>query len=69
MSNFFKFVLIFIFLLSCSLDSKSGFWSKPQKIKKENEIVIKKLFEEDKSLDNEFNKNVKNKIKFTNICK
>ena len=62
MSNFFKFVLIFIFLLSCSLDSKSGFWSKPQKIKKENEIVIKKLFEEDKSLDNEFNKNVKIKL-------
>ena len=59
MNNILKIFLIFFLLSSCSLDSKSGFWSKPDKIKKEKNIIVKEIFKKDKSFDKEFNKNIK----------
>ena len=46
----------------CSLDTKSGFWTKNQTIKKEKNLKEKKvteLFKEPKTLEKEFNLNVK----------
>ena len=63
MNKILGFFLIFLFLSNCSLDKKSGFWSKPQTIKEDKDYVIKELFKEDKSFDKELNSNVRIKLK------
>ena len=62
MNNIF-FFLVFLIISNCSLDKKSGFWSKPDTIKKEEDYVVKKLFEEKKKLDKELNSNIKIQLK------
>ena len=54
MNNFIVFILL-IFLANCSLDTKSGIWTKNQKIIEEEEKNIKRLFNEDVVLENELN--------------
>jgi hypothetical protein len=51
-------ILLSIFLTNCSFDKKSGFWTE-KKISKNNQIDIKKLFEEEKVSKKEFNPNLK----------
>ena len=50
--------IIFIFILSCSLNSNSAFWSKSEKLKTEKKIS-KILFEDSKPNENEFNPKLK----------
>ena len=62
MNKIFGFFLIFLTFANCSLDTKSGFWTKKQTIKKEKNLKEKKvteLFKEPKTLEKEFNLNVK----------
>ena len=59
MSKFLGIILLLIFIASCSLDNKTGLWTKKQKIKEEKKIIIKKLFEKEKALEKEFNPNLK----------
>ena len=58
MSKFLGIFLLLIFITSCSLDNKTGLWTKKQKIKEEK-IIIKELFEKEKALEKEFNPNLK----------
>ncbi len=58
--NFFLFIF-FIFLAQCSLDTKTGFWTK-DKIKIEKKDIQKEIFKSKKILDREFNANLKIKI-------
>ena len=58
MSKFLGIILLLIFIASCSLDNKTGLWTKKQKIKVEK-IIIKELFEKEKTLEKEFNPNLK----------
>ena len=58
MSKFLGTFLLLIFIASCSLDNKTGLWTKKQKIKEEK-IIIKELFEKEKALEKEFNPNLK----------
>ena len=58
MSKFLGIFLLLIFITSCSLDNKTGLWTKKQKIKEEK-IIIKELFEKEKVLEKEFNPNLK----------
>ena len=58
MSKFLGIILLLIFIASCSLDNKTGLWTKKQKIKEEK-IIIKELFEKEKVLEKEFNPNLK----------
>ena len=58
MSKFLGIFLLLIFITSCSLDNKTGLWTKKQKIKEEK-IIIKELFEKEKTLEKEFNPNLK----------
>ena len=58
MSKFLGTFLLLIFITSCSLDNKTGLWTKKQKIKEEK-IIIKELFEKEKALEKEFNPNLK----------
>ncbi len=65
MKNKIKFFLLLIFVYSCSLDTKSGFWTKTEKLDEDKKI--KKLFVEKKVLEQEFNTKIKIKIKNQNI--
>ena len=57
-------LFLFLFLItSCSLDQKSGIWTKPDKIEKDKDLVIVELFKEEKKLDNELNPNVRIQLK------
>ena len=57
-------LFLFLFLItSCSLDQKSGIWSKPDKIENDKDFVIVELFKEEKKLDNELNSNVRIQLK------
>ena len=59
MSKFLGIFLLLILITSCSLDNKTGLWTKKQKIKEEKKITIKELFKEEKALEKEFNPNLK----------
>ena len=50
--------IIFIFILSCSLNSNSAFWSKSEKLKTDKKIS-KILFQDLKPNENEFNPKLK----------
>ena len=52
------FYIFFIFIVACSLNSNSKFWSKSKKIETENEIT-KILFEDIRPNENEFNPTLK----------
>ena len=57
-------LFLFLFLItSCSLDQKSGIWTKPDKIENDKDFVIVELFKEEKKLDNELNSNVRIQLK------
>jgi len=61
-SKFLRITLLFIFIANCSLDQKSGIWTKTKKIEEEKKLVLKELFKEEKVLDTEFNPNLKIKL-------
>ena len=63
MNKKIKFLLILIFITNCSLDTKSGFWTKSEKITKINNTKIKKLFVKDKIFDKELNTKITVKLK------
>ena len=61
MYKFLFKIIIIIFLNQCSLDTKTGFWTKSQNIrgKKKN---LEEIFKSEKILEKEFNPNLKIKI-------
>ena len=63
MNKFFNFLLIFFFVNNCSLDTKTGFWSKSEKLKSEKTIIEKEIFQEAKIYEKEFNPQLKIKLK------
>ena len=50
------------FLIGCSLDKKTGIWTKSKRIVEEKNIITKQLFKEDPALNNEINPNLKIKL-------
>ncbi len=63
MNKTITFLLIFFFSTNCSLDSTTGFWSKSEKLKTENTLIEKEIFQESKIYEKEFNPNLKIKLK------
>ena len=63
MNNILRLLLFFLIITSCSLDKKSGLWSKPEKIDIAKDVITKELFKEEESLKEEFNSNVRLQIK------
>jgi len=55
--------LIFLLITNCSLDKKSGLWSKSSKIDIEKDLIITELFEDEKTFSKELNSNLKIKLK------
>ena len=58
MNKNFCLVIFFIFLICCSIDNKSGIWSKNEKIKSANQYKDI-IFEDNKEVSQELNKNIK----------
>jgi len=61
-SKILKLILLFILITSCSLDKKTGFWSKPEKIKKNENYIVEELFKDEEKFNREFNPNFKIKL-------
>ena len=61
MNKIFYLLIITLFLSNCSVDTKSGIWSKPKKIK--NQKVVEKIFDEKEVYDKEFNTELKINLK------
>ncbi len=63
MNNIFLYILLLVFLSSCSFNSKSNFWTKEKKIKEQSKnIKIYKISENEKGEIKEFNKDIKLKL-------
>ena len=56
-------LILFLFILNCSLDTKTGFWSKSEKLKSEKNSSEEKLFADVKIYQDEFNPDLKIKLK------
>ena len=63
MNKIFTYLFAIIFITNCSLDSKTGFWSKSKKLKLENNVIEKQIFQKTKVYEKEFNPNLKIKLK------
>ena len=59
MSKLLAIILLFVFISNCSLDTKSGIWTKTKKIAEEKKLILKDLFKTEEALDTEFNPNLK----------
>ncbi len=68
MNKIAKIILIFFFVTSCSLDSKTGIWNEPQE-KIDNAKKTEKIFKKEKKIENELNSNLKIDLKKTKINK
>ncbi len=56
-------LILFLFILNCSLDTKTGFWSHSEKLKSEKNSSEEKLFADVKIYQDEFNPDLKIKLK------
>jgi len=56
-------LVFFIFSTNCSLDTKTGLWTKSEDIKKENNPVIKEVFKDADVVEKNFNENIKINLK------
>ena len=63
MNKKFYFFIIFIFITNCSLDTKSGIWSKSKDIVSENKNKKEKLFKKAEIYEEEFNTGLKIRLK------
>ena len=59
MNKLLAIILLFVFISNCSLDTKSGIWTKTKKIAEEKKLILKDLFKTEEALDTEFNPNLK----------
>ena len=58
----FLLIIIFLFFTQCSLDTKSGFWTKSEVID-EKEDKLEEIFKSKEVLEKEFNADLKIRIK------
>ena len=63
MNKIFTFLLIFFFATNCSLDTKTGFWTKSKKLKSENIVIEKEIFQDSKIYEKELNPQLIIKLK------
>ena len=61
MNKKIRYLILFFFIIGCSLDNKTGLWSKSKKIEKDP--VIKEIFKKKEKLSKEFNPNIRINLK------
>tara|TARA_B100000287_G_scaffold290211_1_gene273558 strand:+ start:1743 stop:3050 length:1308 start_codon:yes stop_codon:yes gene_type:complete len=62
-NKLFYLLVIFLFLSSCSLDTKSGLWTKTEKLDSEKKNLEVKIFEENEIYERELNIDLKIKLR------
>jgi len=62
-NKLFYLLAILLFLSSCSLDTKSGLWTKSEKLDSENKNLEVKIFEENEIYEKELNIDLKIKLR------
>ena len=63
MNKVLGLLFIFLLIINCSLDKKSGLWSENSKVDIEKDLIVTDLFKEEKKLSEEFNSNINIKLK------
>ena len=63
MNKVLGLLFIFLLIINCSLDKKSGLWSENSKVDIEKNLIVTDLFKEEKKLREEFNSNINIKLK------
>ena len=63
MNKIFNFLILFLLVSNCSLDTKSGLWSQSENLSSEKESVEEKLFEDSEIYEKEFNVELKINLK------
>ncbi len=63
MNKIFYLLVIFLFIVNCSLDTKSGLWSESEKLDSESKNLEIKIFEENEIYEKEFNSDLKIKLR------
>ena len=64
MNKKFYYFIIFLFIINCSLDTKTGIWSQSKDLVSENKNNKKeKLFKKSEIYEKEFNKDLKIRLK------
>ncbi len=63
MNKIFYLFILFLFILNCSLDTKSGLWSKSEKLSSDNENAEEILFQDTKTYEKELNTELKISLK------
>ena len=63
MNKIFIFLVLFLFISNCSLDTKTGLWSQSENLSSEKENVEEKLFKDTEIYEKEFNQDLKIKLK------
>ena len=58
MHNKFLLIISLLFFVQCSLDTKTGIWTK-SKILEEKQSNLEEIFESEEILEEEFNSNIK----------
>jgi len=62
-NKLFYIFTLFLFISHCSLDTKTGIWSKSEKLNSENLNIEEKLFEKPEIYQKEFNNDLKIRLK------
>jgi len=62
-NKIFNFLILFLLVSNCSLDTKSGLWSQSENLSSEKESVEEKLFEDSEIYEKEFNVELKINLK------
>jgi len=62
-NKLFYIFTLFLFISNCSLDTKTGIWSKSEKLNSENLNIEEKLFEKPEIFQKEFNNDLKIRLK------
>ena len=63
MNKKFYFLIIFLFIINCSLDTKTGIWSQSKDLVSENKNKKEKLFKKIEIYEEEFNTDLKIRLK------
>ena len=63
MNKTYCLLILFLFIINCSLDTKTGLWSQSENLSSEKESTEEKLFKDTEIYEKEFNQDLKIKLK------
>jgi len=62
-NKLFNYLILFLFVTNCSLDTKTGLWTQSKKLASDKDSVEEKLFQDNEIYEKEFNIDLKIRLK------